>query len=75
MSINERENLSAVVVSISSFKEALKLNNEIRGLPSKPAFYGVNSSGLFGFAYIDFGEISYEYNKPGEKPEIINQSS
>ncbi len=68
-SIGENKSVSAVVTSISCFKKALQLNNLIRELPSKPAFYGVNSSGLFGFAFIDFGEISYEYTKPGEETD------
>ena len=74
-SIEECKSVSAIVASISCFKQAMQLNNQIKGLLSKPAFYGVNSSGLFGFAFIDFGEISYEYNKPGEEPETIQVTS
>ncbi len=73
--IEESKTVSAVVVSISCFKQALQLNNQIKSLPSKPAFYGVNSSGLFGFAFIDFGEVHYEYTKPGEETDSVHVAS
>ena len=68
-SLTERTSLSAVVASMSSFKETVQLNNQVRSLPSRPAFYGLNSSGLFGFAFIDFCDISYEVKKPGDQVE------
>lgn len=74
-SVHENKSVSAVVASISCFKQALQLNNQIRELPSKPAFYGLNSSGLFGFAFIDFGEISYEYTRPGEETDKVKVTS
>ena len=63
-SIAECEKVSVVVTSISSFKEAQALNDQLRTLPNKPAFYGVNTSGLYGFAFIDFGSdsVDYEFN-------------
>ncbi len=37
------------------------MNDEVRKLSQRPALFGVNSSGLYGFAWIDFGEITYEF--------------
>jgi hypothetical protein len=71
----ENKSVSAVVASISSFKETVQLNNQIRSLPSKPAFYGVNSSGLFGFAFVDFGEVTYDRSKAGENVELAQVTS
>ncbi len=63
-SIAECDKVSVVVTSIISFKEAQVLNDQLRALPNKPAFYGVNTSGLYGFAFIDFGcdSVDYEFN-------------
>ena len=47
------------------------MNDEVKTLSYRPALYGVNSSGLFGFAWIDFGEITYEF-KTDEKMNSAN---
>ena len=53
--------LSAVVYGITSWTEASKLNSMTRKLKRKngasPAFYCLNSSGLFGFCFADLGPI------------------
>lgn len=53
--------LSAVVYGIASWGEAVKINELTRQLRrlngSSPAFYCVNSSGLFGFCFADLGPM------------------
>lgn len=53
---------SAVVYGFRSFKEAIELNNSCRNF--NIPFYLLNSSGLFGFFFIDVGkDLTFMYHK------------
>jgi molybdopterin/thiamine biosynthesis adenylyltransferase len=67
---------SAVVCGFNTFKEAIKVNKACRGTDTP--FYTLNSSGLYGFFYIDLGSsFKFSYTKKAtetEKTEIITES-
>lgn len=59
--LNEDQKVSVILSSVKNFKQAAELNQAVRDLPQKPAFYGLNTSGQFGFAFIDFGDCEMTY--------------
>ena len=71
-SILSTGNYSALVYGFSSFKEAINLNQLTRA--HNIPFYLVNSSGLFGFFYIDLGkELAFSYRKKGQDEDEIDK--
>lgn len=60
-SLAQNQQVSVVISSLNCFSKANALNEECRKLPSKPAFYSLNCSGLFGFAFVDLQKLSYSF--------------
>jgi molybdopterin/thiamine biosynthesis adenylyltransferase len=60
-SLSQNQKVSVVISSLNCFNKAYELNEKCRKLPSKPAFYALNCSGLFGFAFVDLQKLSYSF--------------
>ena len=67
---------SALVYGFRSFRECVELNNTCRTL--NIPFYMLNSSGLFGFLFIDVGrELTFTVHKKAtdsEEQHVIRES-
>lgn len=62
---------SAVVYGLDNFKKALEMNNYCRAL--NIPFYLLNTSGLFGFFFIDIGqELIFTYHRKATDIEEIH---
>ncbi len=59
---------SAVIYGFRSFKEALNISNACR--KQNIPFYLLNTSGLFGFFFIDVGsDLTFTYHKKATESE------
>ena len=65
--------VSVVICGFKSWESARKLNDQVRTLTNgTTAFYCVNSSGLYGFAFADLGS-NFEYQHASSDPEKKDQ--
>ena len=65
--------ISAVIQGFDTWENAIELNRQVRASESSLAFYSVNSSGLYGFAYADLGSsLTYQYTVKGPDTDPNN---
>ena len=67
--------ISVVICGFKTWDLARKLNEQVRTLTNgATAFYCVNSSGMYGFAFADLG-LNFEYqhanSDPGKKDQML----
>jgi molybdopterin/thiamine biosynthesis adenylyltransferase len=62
---------SAVVYGLDNFKKAMEINEHCRNL--NIPFYLLNTSGLFGFFFIDIGrELTFSHHRKATDTEEIH---
>lgn len=66
--LQECPKVSVVIASLSNFKHAVSLNEQVRALPQQPALYMPACCGQYGFAFVDLGvpTLKYTYSQADE---------